>query len=165
MRVFKFYDDTRDMNTGRFAEIFSDQTMKELFPAERADNFFEALFGDADEGSYDIHLNYNGFDNRSSTLRFQLDLVERPGHCLACNMTYGLPEVFSRHPVINIKGIVSDVQEKLGKELQCESWRLGHTSPRLQQNLRALWPDTAYHPLFPARSRCSFVCPILSGLY
>ena len=87
-----------------YTEIFTDDVLRELFPAQRADDFFEALFGDASEGAYDISLVFTGCNEQSNTLHFNLDLHERPGCCLACNLTYGLPEVFSRHPVINISG-------------------------------------------------------------
>lgn len=119
----------RTMDARRLDELFSDQALREMFPPDRADSFFEALFGDAEDGAYDIALTYQGYNDANKVLRFQLDLHERPGHCLACNMTYGLPEVFSRHPIINIKGLVADVEARLNGDARCESWRLGHTSP------------------------------------
>ena len=79
------------MDTSIFETIFIDSTLKELFPSERANDFFEALFGDADEGAYDIVLSFKGYNERTSMLHFFLDLHERPGRCLACNLTYGLP--------------------------------------------------------------------------
>ncbi len=117
------------MDSNEFDEVFSKQVLEELFPADRADSFFEALFGDANEGSYDIALTYQGYSDHTNALRFQLDLHERPGRCLACNMTYGLPEVFSRHPIININGLVAEVEAKLKGNAKCKSWKLGHTSP------------------------------------
>jgi len=113
------------MNT--ITDIFNEQVLQELFPPERTNDFFEALFGDADEGAYDIHLRFDGHEATANSLRFFLDLVERPGCCLACNLTYGLPEVFSRHPVINIKGLVADIEEKLADRARCVDWRLGTT--------------------------------------
>ena len=109
------------------ATIFDDQALDQLFPAGRANDFFEALFGDANEGSYDIKLSFSGFDAGTNSLRFLLDLHERPGCCLACNLTYGLPEVFSRHPVINIKGLVADIEKKLDGKASCSNWKLGTT--------------------------------------
>ncbi len=108
-------------------EIFTDDALKELFPLQRADDFFEALFGDADDGAYDITLSYMGYNKRTNSLNFNLDLHERPGCCLACNLTYGLPEVFSRHPVININGLVTDIEKKLNGKAQCVEWKLGTT--------------------------------------
>jgi len=108
-------------------EIFTDDALKELFPPQRADDFFEALFGDAGEGAYDIALSYMGYNERTNSLSFNLDLHERPGCCLACNLTYGLPEVFSRHPVININTLVADIEKKLDGKAQCAEWKLGTT--------------------------------------
>jgi len=115
----------------RLEEIFTDEALAELFPASRSNDFFEALFGDASEGAYDIRLRFDGHDPETNTLRFYLDLHERPGCCLVCNLTYGLPEVFSRHPVINIKGLVKDIEERLPGQASCADWRLGTT---IQQN-------------------------------
>jgi len=107
--------------------VFDDQTLSELFPGRRADDFFEALFGDANEGAYDIRLSFSGYDAGTNSLRFFLNLHERPGCCLVCNLTYGLPEVFSRHPVINIKGLVADIEKKLDGKARCADWKLGTT--------------------------------------
>ena len=107
--------------------LFSADNLEALFPRERTDNFFEALFGDAGEGAYDIKLSYQGFDKRNKVLRFYLDLHERPGCCLTCSLTYGLPEVFSRHPVIDVEGLVRDIEKKLDGMGTCTGWRLGTT--------------------------------------
>ena len=108
------------------AKKFDPQTLKEILPPERTDEFFEALYGDVNEGVYDIRLAFHGAND--STLDFSLDLHERPGKCLACHLTYGLPEVFSRHPVINVAGIVKEIEARLeGKK--CRDWQLGATSP------------------------------------
>lgn len=107
--------------------IFTDNVLKELFPPQRADDFFEALFGDASEGSYDISLSFLDYNKQANTLNFNLDLHERPGCCLACNLTYGLPEVFSRHPIININGLVAGIEKKLNGSAQCREWKLGTT--------------------------------------
>jgi hypothetical protein len=115
------------MNMDNLNEIFTDDVLKELFPPQRADDFFEALFGDAGEGAYDIALSYMGYNERTNSLSFNLDLHERPGCCLACNLTYGLPEVFSRHPVININTLVADIEKKLDGKAQCAGWKLGTT--------------------------------------
>jgi len=109
-------------------EIFTDDVLKELFPPQRADDFFEALFGDAGEGAYDIGLSFLGYNEQANALNFNLDLYERPGCCLVCNLTYGLPEVFSRHPVININGLVADIEKKLDGSAQCGEWILGTTA-------------------------------------
>ena len=116
------------MNNDILKTTFSDEILQELFPPERSDDFFEALFGDAGEGSYDILLRYRGYDENASSLQFNLDLVERPGCCLVCSLTYGLPQVFSRHPVINIKGLVNEIERKLDGKARCVDWKLGTTS-------------------------------------
>ncbi len=108
-------------------EVFSDEVLKELFGSERADDFFEALFGDAGEGAYDISLRFLGYDKVANRLNFTLDLHERPGCCLVCNLTYGLPEVFSRHPVINLNGLVGEIEKKLEGRARCADWELGTT--------------------------------------
>ncbi len=106
-------------------EIFTKDALLQLFPAQRTADFFEALFGDAKEGAYDIALTFKGQDNGG--LHFSLDLHERPGCCLACNLTSGLPEVFSRHKVINIAGLVADIEKKLEGRAKCGDWKLGRT--------------------------------------
>ena len=110
-----------------WTQIFSRTTLRELFPQERTDAFFDALFGDASEGAYDIELSFDRYDRAARNLRFLLNLRERPGRCLACNLTYGLPEVFARHPVIDLKGLVRDIEVRLGGEMVCGDWRLGRT--------------------------------------
>jgi len=123
------------MNT--LETVFDDQTLSELFPSKRADDFFEALFGDAGEGAYDIRLSFSGYDAGTNSLRFFLNLHERPGCCLVCNLTYGLPEVFSRHPVINIKGLVADIEKKLDGKASCGDWKLG-TTVQQEKSLHAI---------------------------
>lgn len=110
-----------------FKNIFNDKVLAELFPTGRADDFFDALFGDASEGAYDIAVKYGGYDADSKDLHFELHLIQRPGKCLACNLTYGLPEVFSRHPIIDIKGLVEDIDKILGNDYSCREWSLKHT--------------------------------------
>ena len=115
------------MASDPFAQLFTAATLARLFPPTRADQFFDALFGDASEGAYDIHLAYQGFDPAIDRLRFALTLTERPGRCLACNLTYGLPEVFSRHPIINLNGLVAEIDALLGAVATCGTWKIGVT--------------------------------------
>jgi len=110
-----------------FTELFSDKRLLEIFPAERTDSFFEALFGDSQEGSFDINLKFARHDSVHNSLHFELQLKQRPGKCLACNLTYGLPEVFTRHPVININGLVKGINNLLEDGTQCSNWSLGNT--------------------------------------
>jgi hypothetical protein len=108
-------------------QIFTEKVLQSLFPPERTHDFFDALFGDANEGAYDIALTFDGYDQAGQALNFLLNLHERPGRCLACNLTSGLPQVFSRHPVVNIKGLVQDIEKLFDGRMVCESWKLGHT--------------------------------------
>ncbi len=105
--------------------LFTPHYLQKLFPQNRADEFFEALLGDADEGAYDISLAYQGCSARS--IELELQLKERPGHCLACNLTQGLPAVFSRHPVININKVVETVNTDLNGAARCTDWSMGFT--------------------------------------
>ena len=116
------------MDTQQLKEIFTDDVLVELFPPERSNDFFEALFGDASEGAYDIRLRLHGYNESTSVLQFNLDLLERPGCCLVCSLTYGLPEVFSRHPLINVKGLVQGIEKKLEGVATCTDWKLGTTN-------------------------------------
>lgn len=116
------------MDTKTIDALFTPETLQQLFPKERSNDFFDALFGDASEGAYDIELVYNGSDGKSINL--ELRLHERPGCCLACNLTQGLPEVFTRHPVINVAGVVEAVDTLLAGQAKCRKWSLGRTEQR-----------------------------------
>ena len=113
------------MTNDMLKDVLTKEKLEKIFPKERADDFFEALFGDAGEGSYDIELAYR--ETTGSTLVMDLLLHERPNCCLACNLTQGLPQVFSRHPVINVNGVVSEIDSLLGDSYTCKSWSLGYT--------------------------------------
>jgi len=113
------------MPTPIYENFFQPQVLEEIFPADRSDRFFEALFGDADEGAYDISLVYCGETGNRIDFHFQLD--QRPGRCLACNLTYGLPEVFRRHPIIDVSGVIRQIEKIIGNGKRCEQWSLGRT--------------------------------------
>jgi hypothetical protein len=113
------------MSKTQTQQVFTPEVMKSLFPKNRTDDFFEALFGDAVEGAYDIALAFKGATKNE--LHFEFQLTSRPGKCLACNLTYGLPGLFSRHPIINIEGVVRDVCEILGEQRATTLWKLGQT--------------------------------------
>jgi hypothetical protein len=106
-------------------QLFTETALKQLFPAERTDAFFEALYGDAAEGAYDIVFSFQGL--KKEALEFRFDLHRRPGKCLACNLTYGLPQVFSRHPLIDIAGLVRGIDNRLAGKATCSRWKLGET--------------------------------------
>ena len=105
----------------------TDQFLETLFPAGRADEFFDALYGGAEVGAFDIGLRCAGFNKANNTLILEFVLTERPGHCMACNLTYGLPQVFERHPIINLKGIVEEIGKKLEPDWSVEEWIIGST--------------------------------------
>ena len=115
------------MDNAAMQQLFTEEILDQLLPPSRADEFFDALLGDASEGAYDIKLRFKEFQPTDRSLHFILELHERPGKCLACNLTYGLPEVFSRHPLLNIKGVVEKIDDLLGEKAGCRSWRLGAT--------------------------------------
>ncbi len=104
---------------------FPRHVLDEIFPPERSDRFFDALLGDASEGAYDIVLNCNGVT--SKRLDFEFQLRQRPGKCLACNLTYGLPDVFRRHPIIDAAGVVRRIDSHVGGGKRCGEWALGRT--------------------------------------
>lgn len=108
-----------------FDTLFTSDVLKQLFPEDRSDQFFDALYGDAEEGAYDISLEFIG--SRENRLEFMLCLTQRPGKCITCSLTYGLPEVFTRHPIINIRGLVQNIGALLDGRAQVEDWQLGPT--------------------------------------
>jgi len=113
------------MHPPSYKTIFAQRVLDEIFPSNRADCFFNALFGDASEGAYDIVLAYAG--ERDDQIDFEFQLKQRPGKCLACNLTYGLPEVFMRHPVIDVAGVVRQIDSRMINGQQCGEWTLGRT--------------------------------------
>lgn len=120
------------MEKETFNDIFTRGTLKELFPENRADAFFDALYGDASEGAYDIRLAFK--EKSEDKLVFEFHLHQRPGKCLACNLTYGLPEVFTRHPVINVNQLVQAIETLLNGDARLKTWQIGATkeiSPEL----------------------------------
>lgn len=113
------------MSRNPFDNIFTPEVLSGILPRDTADRFFEALFGDPSEGAYDIFLVYRG--HKGERLFFDLELRQRPGKCLACHLTYGLPQVFSRHPVLDLKGLVERICGLLKGEGRCNGWSLGST--------------------------------------
>ncbi len=113
------------MQNINFDTIFTEDVLNELFPDNRSDRFFDALYGDAAEGAYDIHLKFEGYSGNQ--LQFAFHLSQRPDKCLACNLTYGLPDVFSRHPIIDIKGLAGRIDQLLNGQGKCVDWQMGRT--------------------------------------
>ncbi len=113
------------MCKSKFQQLFSTNVLRTLFPDDLSDRFFEALYGDAEEGAYDIYLVYSNYDE--GRLQFEFHLKQREGKCLACNLTYGLPNVFARHPILNIKGLVQEIEKLMDNQYKCARWQLGKT--------------------------------------
>ena len=113
------------MSIENIDQLFPETLLKQLFPAERADAFFEALYGDTSEGAYDIAFSFQGL--KENALEFRFDLHRRPGKCLVCNLTYGLPPVFLRHPIINIEKLVRSIENRLAGKVTSSRWEVGET--------------------------------------
>ncbi len=113
------------MTTDTFRSLFTADTLAELFPPHLSDQFFEALYGDSQDGAYDISLVFVSAGPKS--LEFELHLTQRPSKCLVCSLTHGLPEVFTRHPLINIKGLVKKIDAILDDAAHCSDWKMGRT--------------------------------------
>ncbi len=116
-------DLVKPMDQTTVDNIFTREFCDELLPPETSDRFFEALYGDVSEGAYDIMLECISIKPDRIVLAF--NLTQRPGKCLVCSLTYGLPNVFARHPLINITGIIQKIQEA---GVPVKEWRLGQTS-------------------------------------
>ena len=113
------------MDTKNFDEIFTTKILKELLPDNVTDDFFDALLGDAAEGAYNISLVFNG--HKKDKFFFEFHLKQRPNKCLACNLTHGLPEVFSRHPIIDISGLVQKIKLIIDEYAKDLKWQLQST--------------------------------------
>ncbi len=108
-----------------FASVFSPERLNALFPPEKTDAFFEALFGDAEDGAYDIRLAL--IKAAPKRLDFAFELHQRGSKCLACNLTHGLPQVFARHPVINIRALAAELAALAGWPEGSWDWKLERT--------------------------------------
>lgn len=105
--------------------VFSAERLTSLFPPQRTEDFFEALFGGAEDGAYDIRLAFRA--GNETRLDFFFELHQRANKCLACNLTHGLPQVFSRHPVINVKGLAAELCALAEWPEGSWKWELDHT--------------------------------------
>ena len=38
-----------------------------------------------------------------------------------------MPAVFARHPIINIGGVVTEIEQLIAGRARCGDWQLGHT--------------------------------------
>lgn len=113
------------MTRNSMDHIFDESRMNTIFPDSISNRFFDALLGDAEEGAYDIRLRFKQRDGNQ--LQFQFELARRADKCLRCSLTYGLPEVFSRHPIINLKGLAAEIDRLLDGSGRVDQWKLGKT--------------------------------------
>jgi hypothetical protein len=110
------------MDRAEFNQIFTQDFLDQLLPLNLSNQFFEALYGDASDGAYDIKLQFVSASDEQIVLEF--NLIRRPDKCMVCSLTYGLPNVFSRHPLININNMIKKIEEK---GVKVEKWYLGDT--------------------------------------
>jgi hypothetical protein len=113
------------MNQNVFENIFTREFCDTLLPPHTSDRFFEALYGDVSEGAYDIRLKCESV--KPETVELGFHLTQRPGKCLVCSLTYGLPKVFARHPLIDIKGMIQKIRDA---GVPVRDWRLGQTNEK-----------------------------------
>ncbi len=92
--------------------VISQDVLDTIFPSTVTNNFFEAIFGDAEDGAYDIRLVLS--EAKETELSLAFELHQRVGKCLSCQLTYGLPHVFERHPIINLTGVSKQIAQKIG---------------------------------------------------
>ncbi len=110
------------MDRAEFNQIFTQDFLDQRLPLNLSNQFFEALYGDASDGAYDIRLQFVSASDKQIVLEF--NLTQRPDKCMVCSLTYGLPNVFSRHPLININNMIKKIEEK---GVKVEKWYLGDT--------------------------------------
>ncbi len=101
----------------------SREYLRNLLPGRKTDAFFDALYGGAEEGAYDIELSFQHANENEILLFFELH--RRPGQCLKCSLTTGLPPVFTRHPVIDAKGMAAKIASEAG--FDAYDWNIGAT--------------------------------------
>ncbi len=114
------------MEQSQIKKRMTRKSLDRLFPPDRSDRFFETLYGDISEGAYDIQLEFKSYSEGKFELEFHLK--QRPDKCMVCNLTYGLPEVFERHPIINIIGLTKKLEVLFEGMIRCTSWELGYTA-------------------------------------
>jgi hypothetical protein len=111
-------------------ELIQEEKLKELFPTGRDDEFFDAFYGGSEDGAFDIFFSFDSYRPDNSELIFGFNLKERPGKCMACNLTYGLPSVFEKSPIINLKRIINGINEMIAPHYEINGFMLGKTTPK-----------------------------------
>lgn len=99
----------------------SQKTLDEIFSEERANDFFDAFYGGAEEAAFTLSLVLREMEQDKAV--FMFELKRREGHCLKCNLTYGLPEVLKKHKIINLPEIAANLAKRLG--FAEYEWKLG----------------------------------------
>lgn len=112
--------------TDKSAPLIDQAWLEKMLPPEKTDEFFDAIYGGSEEGAYTIVPVLKKLTQDAAVV--DLELRRRPGQCLKCSLTYGLPEVFRRHPLLNIAGFVKEIAHKAGWSNY--SWELGETEDR-----------------------------------
>ena len=54
--------------------LFTKDALENLLPPQLSNDFFEALYGDANEGAYNISLFFISYDPEQKRLSFELQL-------------------------------------------------------------------------------------------
>jgi len=104
--------------------MFSEEWIKGLLPRKKIEAFFEAFYF-GEEPAYDLELGLGEVSLEQKRIRLDLRLLARPGRCLACNLTWGLPPVLEKHPLLNLEEIVRRIEERLPEGLKVKNWELG----------------------------------------
>jgi len=111
-------------------ELIQEDKLNELFPKGKDNEFFEAFYGGLEDGAFDINFSFESYNPDNSELVFGFNLKERPGKCMACNLTYGLPAVFEKSPIINLKAIINGINEMINPHYEVNEFILGKTIPK-----------------------------------
>ena len=64
-------------------DVFTPECLNDLFPIQRTNDFFDALFGDAEEGAYDIRLVVDPEESDDGELHFYSTSARAAASCAA----------------------------------------------------------------------------------
>ncbi len=109
--------------------MFSREVLQKALPRERIEAFLEAFYF-GEEPAYDMELAFGHFDSQEKLLTLEIRLRARPGQCLACNLTWGLPRVFRQHPLLDLASTVKTVEAHLPNGWRVREWDVGFTEER-----------------------------------
>ncbi len=117
------------LNQNQVKTLLDDDFLASLFPPGRDNEFFDALYGGSEDGAFDISLIFYGVREQTDEIILAYKLTERPGKCMACSLTTGLPPVFRRHPIINVAGTAEKLAERIGDGWTLKDYDIGQTAP------------------------------------